>query len=225
MAKIKDATAKPVPRKKKTVPEAAKKKNSNKGTTGDRLITGDDLTIKQLAFVHKFIEQDFTRGTEAYFQAYGREMAMSSAAASATNLLKLPKVQAYISKAIAEHLKEQKGYIERRIFDVWVKRAFYDPSEIVTADGVLVAPMEELKKKGLTVCIEGVEQRVGKAGPYAIIKLCDREKALDMLQRYIAMIKEQPLVQINKTGEITADDEAYLQALLRERAELDRKLK
>jgi hypothetical protein len=73
-----------------------------------------------------------------------------------------------------------------------MKRAFYDPAEIVDGKGALLHPLEELSRRGLSVCIEGIETRINAQGIETVkVKLADRDKALEMLQQYIQMIRPQ----------------------------------
>jgi hypothetical protein len=93
---------------------------------------------------------------------------------------------------LAEIIQRERLPLERRILDYWTRRAFYDPAEIVDGKGALIHPLEELSRQGLSVCVEGIETRVNAQGVETIkIKLADRDKALEMLQQYIQMIKPQ----------------------------------
>jgi hypothetical protein len=97
-----------------------------------------------------------------------------------------------LSAVIAEILQREKISLEKRILDTWLKRAFYDPAEVVNDKGALLHSLEELSRRGLSVCIEGIETRVNAQGVETVkIKLADRDKALEMLQQYVQMIKPQ----------------------------------
>jgi hypothetical protein len=101
-------------------------------------------------------------------------------------------IQEYMSAVIDGILKQEKIPLEKKILDVWLKRAFYDPAEIVDGNGALLHPLEELSRRGLSICVEGIETRINAQGIETIkIKLADRDKALEMLQQYIQIIKPQ----------------------------------
>jgi hypothetical protein len=101
-------------------------------------------------------------------------------------------IQKYMSAVIAEVLQRDRITLEKRILDIWLKRAFFDPAEIVDGKGTLLHSLEELSRRGLSVCVEGIETRRNTQGiETAKIKLADRDKALEMLQQYIQMIKPQ----------------------------------
>lgn len=79
---------------------------------------------------------------------------------------------------------------KKKILEIRVAQAFYDPADIVDSNGDLVYSMSELKDKGLSVCILNIDKRVDKdGGEHPVYILADREKALDSLQKYIQMIK------------------------------------
>ena len=69
--------------------------------------------------------------------------------------------------------------------------AYYDPSDILDDEGRFVAPLEELKKKGLTLAIESIETRINAKGiKYTVVKLVDREKSRQQLGKYLQMFKD-----------------------------------
>jgi hypothetical protein len=97
-----------------------------------------------------------------------------------------------MSSVIAEVLRRDKIPLEKRILDTWLKRAFYDPAEIIDSKGALLHPLEELSRSGLSVCVESVETRINAQGIETVkIKLADRDAALEMLTAYIQMVKPQ----------------------------------
>ena len=143
----------------------------------------------QLNFVRNYIEQDFTNATRAYARAYPNA-SEDTARANATRLLSKAHIQAAVAKELEAVLSKARLPLEKRILDVWVKRAFFDPTEIIDVDGKLVITTEELRGKGLQVCIDSINKKLNAQGAsYIEYKLADRDKALDMLQKYIAMIK------------------------------------
>jgi len=149
------------------------------------------MTKAKKDFIRFYIEQDFRNATAAYMKAYPRATE-ESARREASRLLTNVDIQEYLAATLAEILKQDKIPLEKRILDTWIKRAFYDPAEIVDGKGALLHPLEELSKQGLSICIEGIETRINAQGVETIkIKLADRDKALEMLQAYIAMIKPQ----------------------------------
>ncbi|MGO8695980.1 MAG: terminase small subunit [Rectinemataceae bacterium] len=157
-----------------------------------------DLVKARADFVRHFIEQDFENATGAYKRAYGK-MTNEVAAAAASRLLRDVKVQAALSTELEAVLKAKRRPIEKRVLDTWFVRAFYDPTEILDLHGNLKISEAVLRKRGLHVCIDSINRRLNNQGnAYIEYKLADRDKALDMLQRYIQMIK---LPDANIAGE------------------------
>jgi phage terminase small subunit len=149
------------------------------------------VTRAQKQFVARFIEQDFRNATAAYRKAYPNASA-ESARREASRLLTKVDIQEHMSAAIAGALRREKVTLEKRILDIWLKRAFYDPGEIIDDSGVLLHSLRKLKRMGLSVCVEGIETRRNAAGVETVrVRLADRDKALEMLQKYIRMIHEK----------------------------------
>ena len=97
-------------------------------------------------------------------------------------------------------LSGAKTGLEKRIMDTWLVRAFYDVADIVNEEGQLANTMQELKKLGLSAVIDGIDIKPDKdGGEHIVYKLADKDRALEMLQKYIQMIK-QPDQKIKGTG-------------------------
>jgi predicted transcriptional regulator len=147
------------------------------------------LTKQQLEFVHNFIAQDFKNAKQAYLKAYA-DCSETSAAPAASRLLMDCNIKRCIALEIEATLAEAKIPLEKKILEMYLARAFYDIAEIVNDSGALVCTMRELKEKGLSVCIDGVDVKPDKdGGEHYVYKLADRTEALDKLQKYIQMIK------------------------------------
>jgi phage terminase small subunit len=166
------------------------------------------MTKSQKNFVRYFIESDFKNATAAYLRAFPN-CSEESARRNASRLLTRADVLDYLSKVLDEIIKREKIPLEKRIFDVWAKRAFYDPAEIVNAQGALILPLEELSRQGLSVCIDGIESRISAQGETVKVRLADRNAALEMLQRYVQMVKPQ----VQKIEIISEETRAKLAAL------------
>jgi len=148
------------------------------------------MTKAQKNFANFYIEADFRNAAAAYMKAYPRA-SEETARRNASRLLTNADIQSYMSEILDEIIRREKIPLEKRILDVWMRRAFFDPAEIVDSRGALLHPLAELSDQGLSVCIEGIETRVNAQGETTKVKLADRDKALEMLQQYIQMIKPQ----------------------------------
>jgi hypothetical protein len=150
-----------------------------------------DLVQARADFVRYYIEQDFKDATGAYRRAYS-EASEATAAVNSSRLLKNTKIQELISTELEALLAEKRRPLEKRILDTWLVRAFYDPTEILDLSGRLKITEAQLRKRGLHVCIDSINRKLNAKGDaYLEYKLADRDKALDMLRQYIAMIKPQ----------------------------------
>ena len=147
------------------------------------------MTRAQKKFINFYIEADFRNATAAYMRAFPRA-SEESARRSASRMLTNVDVLKYLSETLAVIISREKIPLEKRIFDHWSRRAFYDPAQIIDSKGALLHPLTELGD--LSVCVDGIETKPNARGDESIkIKLADRDKALEMLQQYIAMIKPQ----------------------------------
>jgi len=148
----------------------------------------DELNEKQRLFVIEYLK-DFNATQAAISAGYSKKTARSI---GQENLTK-PDIQAEISRQVDALLKQAKIPLEKQIFEFWMKRAFYDISEIINTKGE-IKPEEELKAKGLMVCIDSINKRLNAKGETVMVyQFADKDKAVEMLQKYIQMIREQPI--------------------------------
>jgi phage terminase small subunit len=172
------------------------------------------ITRAQKRFVDFYIAQDFKNAAAAYQRAYPRA-SEESARREASRLLTKVDIQALLSSTLADILSREKIPLEKRILDIWLKRAFYDPAEIVNSKGALIHPLEELSRRGFSVCVEGIETRINAQGVETIkVRLADRDKALETLQKYVWMIK--PQTQKIEIGGLSDEARARLALLYNE---------
>jgi phage terminase small subunit len=172
------------------------------------------ITKAQINFVNSFIEQDFKNATEAYKKAYPK-VSYEAARVNASRLLTNTNIQQTITETLTEILKKDKIPLEKRLFDYWMKRAFYDITEIISIDGEMKLTDKELREKGLEVCIDSINKKIDAQGREIITcKFADKDKAAEMLQKYIQMIKpaEQD-IKVNGGLQIVRVTEDELKAL------------
>lgn len=157
------------------------------------------LTKGQLDFVHNYIAQDFRNATRAYCLAYP-DCSEEAARRTASELLTKPDIKKLIALELDTMLSAAKIPLEKHLFDVTMKRAFYDPTEIIGLDGSLCISTEELRRRGLEICIDSINEKItAKGDRYIEYKLADRDKSLDVLRQYIQMIKA-PSAKVNGFG-------------------------
>jgi phage terminase small subunit len=179
----------------------------------------EKTTRAQRRFVSFYVEQDFRNATAAYQRAFPKA-SYEAARRNASRLLTKADIQEHMGAVIAEALRRDKIPLEKRILDIWLKKAFYDPAEIVDGKGALTHSLGELSKRGLSVCVDGVESRINAQGVETIkVRLADRDKALEMLQQYIRMIK--PQTQKIEIGGLSDEARARLALLYHEETPAD----
>ncbi|GHV74882.1 phage terminase small subunit [Spirochaetia bacterium] len=150
-----------------------------------------ELTKAQLNFIDNFIANDFQNASAAYRKAYPKSKA-ESARREASRLLTNVDIKTAIGNRLDEIMGEKKIGLEKRIVEYWMIRAFYDPTEIVDINGKLKISQKKLKKTGLYVCIDSINKKVNSQGYETIeYKFADKDKAADMLSKYLAMIHEK----------------------------------
>jgi phage terminase small subunit len=149
------------------------------------------ITKAQKNFVNYYIEQDFKNAVGAYQKAYPKA-SYETARANAAALLANTNIQEYLSSVLTEVLRRDKIPVEKRIFDYWMKRAFYDITELIDLHGNVKLTEESLREKGLAVCIDSINKKIDAQGNETITyKFADKDQAAEMLQKYIQMIHEK----------------------------------
>jgi phage terminase small subunit len=152
------------------------------------------LNPKQAAFCREYVTD--CNGKQAAIRAGYAE---KTAAITATKLLIISNVRDEISRLLGELLREAKVPLEKKIFDYWMVRAFYDITELIDLNGNVKLTEEELREKGLYVCIDSINKKVNAQGETIITyKFADKDAAVEMLQKYIKMIREE----ITITGDL-----------------------
>jgi hypothetical protein len=140
-----------------------------------------------------------------------------TAKVEASRLLTKPNIQELIAETLRGIIEREKIPLEKRILDFWVKRAFYDITEIIGLDGELKITEEDLRGKSLAVCIDSVNKKTTAQGANIEYKFANKDEAVKMLQGYIQMIKPQTQ-KIDIAG-ISDEARARLHRLLQEESE------
>lgn len=186
-----------------------------KATTKKKIIL---YTQEQQDFVRFYIENRLQNAKDAYIRAYPNCKSEAGAYSSASALLRTPKIQLLLKEKLEEATGDLKDHLDFKLLKMWVTRANYDVADILNDDGSLVRPMAELKRLGLSICIDGIDISVDKEGnEHVSYKLANRDKSQDQLQKYIGLIKPQPVVNLNLNKEATdltpEEEKAYRENL------------
>lgn len=153
--------------------------------------TKKELTTKEKMFVHYWLNNHFNATKAAIDAKYSKK----TAGVIGSENLKKPYIKEYIDSVIGEVIKDQKRALEARLLDLYQVRAFYDPKDVISDSGELIKPLEELGQ--LSKCIEGIEteeevitEKLRKPAKVKI-KLCNRERAMELLAKYMSMMTEK----------------------------------
>jgi len=192
MSRVSKASPKAAPKKTsrkraaKKAPKAAPKK---RGRPSKKEVVTTNLVQARADFVRFYIEQDFREPAKAYLRAFP-DVTVGSANTLASRLLREVEIQASLAAELEALLAEKRLPLEKRIFETYFIRAFYDPTEIIDLNGKLKITEAQLRKRGLQVCIDSINKRLNAKGDsYLEYKLADRDKALDVLRQYVQMIE------------------------------------
>ena len=72
--------------------------------------------------------------------------------------------------------------------------SFYNPADIIDASGAL--RVKDLKELGaLALCVEQIETRVTSSGSYTVVKLANRQKAMEAFSKYLNIIRPEVDIQ------------------------------
>ena len=190
------------PAKKKTPPKRTAKKAAPKKPAQtaaqyeaelDELafpqFKGLGLTLKQQRFVLCYTRPDIAfNGTRAYIEAYDLDRVddYMTAAASATNLLKNPKVQRAVSIELDRQLNDH-DQLARRVMSEWQKLAFFDVTQFLNVSGpfVYLSSIDDLPShfRPAIRSIENTQMGVK-------VTFHDKQKALESIAKCLGMFTE-----------------------------------
>lgn len=172
---------------------------------------GLGLTLKQQRFVLCYTRPDIAfNGTRAYIEAYDLDRVddYMTAAASATNLLKNPKVQRAVSIELDRQLNDH-DQLARRVMQEWQKLAFFDVTQFLNVSGpfVYLSSIDDLPAhfRPAIRSIENTQMGVK-------VTFHDKQKALESIAKGLGMFTENQRVVDEKY-------ETLVQRLARQEAE------
>jgi phage terminase small subunit len=175
-------------------------------------VWNEGLTGRRRFFVEYYCTDQscFLNATAAYVKAYsrpGKELTDASIQSNASRLMRDPVVREAVNKLLRARQNREDDLNEYRMLKMLMTLAFYDPGDIIDKYGNLTKDLAELGD--LSVCVAGIKQtRNGKE-----IKLYDRTKAVEMLARYLEIIRPAEGANIiNPNVYLTAKEVEMMQA-------------
>jgi phage terminase small subunit len=148
----------------------------------------EGLTGPRRKFVEYYCTDSvcFLNATQAYIKAFskpGKQLSDSSIQSNASRMMRDQKIKTAVVKLLRTRQGETDFHTEYRLLKSLQTLALYDTADIVDKNGRLKKDLSELGE--LSVCITGIKQ--GKYGTE--IKLYDRTRALELLMRYLELVR------------------------------------
>lgn len=152
------------------------------------------LNERHLLFCHEYLK-DFN-ASRAYSAIYTKA-SKKTAESSAADLLRNPKVKAYLAGRVAAVLKKS-GYDADSVIDATVKRAFFDVKNFIDSYNECGVSFKKLEDIDGTM-IDGIREKHGKDGDcWVEMDFPDRDKALDRIAGMLGLIKNKLDLTSNK---------------------------
>jgi tetratricopeptide (TPR) repeat protein len=142
------------------------------------------LNNKQKLFVYLYTTNNYSEKTS--LKIYEKNVNYKNYKTWTNRYLNQKNVKKAISEYTIYLLGNEKEKLEKRLYDIYYKRAYYDISIFCNDDGSF-KPLSEIPKDW-HCCIDNLStQYYGKDATRKVVnyKLCDRDKALDKLDKYI----------------------------------------
>lgn len=100
-----------------------------------------------------------------------------------------PNVRDALQRTADGALEDTKLTIKRKLLELYMTRAFFNPADIIREDGALIAPLSDLGP--LAMAVDGVETKLSKEGEVTVVKLADRMQAAERLQRLLGIAEDK----------------------------------
>jgi hypothetical protein len=152
----------------------------------------EKVKLSHIKFVVEYLNNGMNAG-QAYLKHVAKkpDITMDTAYTNGCLLLRNPKIREALRIVITDWLEEKRGKLEKELIDVLYRRAFYDISIFQNENGEF-KELEDIPNEW-RCCVDGVEKKYyGKDATTSVIilKLADRDRAIDKLDKYIQMTKE-----------------------------------
>jgi phage terminase small subunit len=171
--------------------------NSQQDLFIDAPVWWEGLTRARRLFVEYYCTDTdcFLNPTAAYIKAYtknGKELTDSSIQSNAFRMMRDTKIQGAITKLLQANQVKEDHLNEYRLLKALQTLAFYNPKDLIDKYGNLKKEFEEMGD--LALCVAGIKSgRNSKE-----IKLYDRTKAIELLMRYLELVRPaEGIISIN----------------------------
>jgi hypothetical protein len=161
------------------------------------------LKAKDIKFLTHYINNGFNQ-TDAYIKAFpGKDLKRNVARVMGHRLLTKVNVKRAFLLWKTEYIEATKPMLEPALLNQLKKRAFYDVTKFFNDNGKM-KKLSEIDEEW-RCCIDGIERKFyGKDADVSVVvlKLADKDKSMDRLEKYINMIEEKGNdINLNISGE------------------------
>jgi phage terminase small subunit len=172
-----------------------------------------ELNLQQQDFVQEYLVHGI--GSAAYVKAYGPARSSNASEVKASQLLRIPKIQAVIAYARAERAKRI-GISEQRILDEYAALAFARMPDVVTwadgdmalvpsadledADAAAIKKVSQVEKFIKVVGVTKVKDDEGNVISTTTETLLSREKTIELHDKKAALDKLATIRKMLPTG-------------------------
>ena len=152
-------------------------------------IRGDSgLLLEEETFVHEWITGGYGKGGPAYLKVHPNAP-KATAGAKAKELLEAPLIKAYACGVVKAHL-DKYNVTEESIIAELSYIAFLDIADLMLEDGSLIPKAHEMPEEARRAISSISSDAAGKI----TIKVCSKEKALQLLAQYKKLLTEMHVV-------------------------------
>jgi len=166
------------------------------------------LTDEEMQFVCAMISNGCDK-YKAYSTAYKTEGKLTQTQYNKiAEIIRKDEVRQLLRKGIQRKMSESLDNLDSKLLDVYISRAFYDPSDIFYDNGES-RPLSDIDEKYRCV-IDGIETRYfGRDGDVrsVLYKLANRDQALKVLSDYMQNIRPSSGIIVTSAERDTEEDE------------------
>ena len=160
----------------------------------------DDLELppRMRKFAWYYVFNGFCPSDAAVQAGYNTKNKVSLSVIASQNLNKV-RIKEAIKRIIENAISIEKGTLEKKIFEAYWKRAFYDINTFQNKDGSYI-PLDKIPEADRVV-VDNVEEKYwGKDADTktVVLKLANRDTALDKLSKYIGIMNDKLDLGIKK---------------------------
>ena len=155
----------------------------------DAPVWWEGLTYREQLFVEYYCgdRECFLNAAASYVKAFGKknkELSESSIKSNPSRIMRNSKIKTAINKLLRARQNEEDRLSEFQVLRLLKTLSFYNPADILDKNGNITKELGELGE--LALCVQEIKRNSRGDRVY---KLYDRTRALEMLSRYLDLIR------------------------------------